>query len=71
MRIREIKSQTRRDFTAIFECQHCGHTEEDSGYDDDYFHRKVVPEMVCKQCGKKAPDDFRPMGTKYDANQVV
>jgi transcription elongation factor Elf1 len=67
MKIKKIISQMRRDFTAIFECEHCGKTEEKSGcYDDEYYHRKVIPEMKCKDCNKKASEDYRPLTTKYD-----
>lgn len=65
MRIKKILSQHRRDFQAIYECDHCGDTVESTGYDDDHFHRHVVPLMVCEKCGEKAGDDFRPFGTKY------
>ena len=71
MKIKKIESQTRRDFYAIYECEHCGHTERGDGYDDDYFHRNVIPGMQCKKCGKKAPSDYRPMGTKYAAHETV
>jgi hypothetical protein len=27
--------------------------------------------MKCKQCGRAAGNDFRPMGTKYAAHEVV
>ena len=43
MRIKEIISQHRRDFKAIFECEHCGHTETKSGYDDANYHQNVIP----------------------------
>lgn len=65
MRIKEIKHQHRRDFTALFECEHCGATYETLGYDDEYFHKNVIPRMICQQCGKKAPDSYRPLATKY------
>lgn len=71
MRIKKFLSQIRRDFTAIYECEHCGHEEKGSGYDDDYFHRKVIPGMDCKACGKKTDGSYRPCGTKYPAGQVV
>ena len=72
MKIQKINSQSRRDFWADMVCEHCGHVEKNqSGYDDDYFHRDVIPQMKCKQCGKKSPEDYRPMGTKYAANEVV
>ncbi len=71
MRIREIVSQSRRDFTAIYECEHCGYAHRGSGYDDDNFHRNVVPAMKCPVCEKTAGDGFRPLGTKYEAHEVV
>jgi len=71
MKIKEIISQHRRDFTAIYECEHCGFTEKRGGYDDDNFHRNVIPEMKCEKCGKKSPEDYRPLTTKYNAWEVV
>ena len=65
MRIKEIKSQHRRDFLAIYECEHCGYEEEKSGYDDANFHLNVIPDMVCPACNKKAPDSYAPLSTKY------
>lgn len=71
MKIKTIKSQYRRDFTAIFECESCEHTVVQSGYDDDHFHRNVIPGMVCEKCGEKAPETYRPLSTKYDSWKVV
>jgi len=71
MRIREITSQHRRDFTAVYECEDCGHTKSGRGYDDDNFHRNVVPAMECDKCGKSAPAEFRPLGTKYAEDVTV
>ena len=65
MRIKEITWQHRRDFGAIYVCEHCGFEKKGRGYDDDNFHRNVIPNMVCEKCGKVASDDYRPMGTKY------
>ena len=48
-----MEKQEERDFTAIYECEHCGATEKGCGYDDDNFHRNVIPAMKCKACGKK------------------
>jgi len=71
MRIKEITDQSRRDFTAIYECEHCGQTVTGRGYDDSHFHQNVVPGMECKGCGKTSPDSFRPLTTKYpDGFQV-
>lgn len=71
MKIKEITSQSRRDFWAIYVCEHCGQEERRSGYDDAHFHSNVVPSLECGQCGKKSPADYRPLTTKHDASVVV
>ena len=71
MKIKTILSQNRRDFTAIYECEHCGDEHEGSGYDDIYFHHNVVPTMVCKKCGKKAKNNYRALTTKHAEGDVV
>ena len=71
MKIKTIESQHRRDFYAVYECEHCGHTERASGYDDDHFHKNVVPDMKCKECGKAADDKYRPLTTKYAAHEAI
>lgn len=65
MRIKEIISQNRRDFVAIYECEHCGHTEKGSGYDDANFHNNVIPSWKCKKCGKTAGENYRGLAPKY------
>lgn len=53
MKIKEIHSQHRNDFTATMECEHCSATTKlTSGYDDDYYHSQVIPAMFCASCGK-------------------
>ena len=42
-----------------------GRIQTGSGYDDSYFHKKVIPEMTCDKCGKKADANYRPLATKY------
>jgi len=71
MKIQKIISQHRRDFMAIYECEHCGFTKEHYGYDDDNFHQNVIPKMECGKCKKKAPEDYKPRTTKYKAWEVV
>lgn len=72
MKIQKITSQSRRDFLATMECEHCGNVEEDvSGYDDANFHNNVIPNIKCKKCEKKGSEDYRPLTPKYAANQVV
>lgn len=71
MRIKKIISQYRRDFQAVYECEHCGHTMKGYGYDDDFFHNEVIPNKVCPKCGKKAGENYRPLAPKYpDGMQV-
>ena len=72
MKIKRIISQCRRDFRADYECEHCGYIREDAyGYDDDNFHRNVIPTLICPKCGKTAEADYRPLTTKYPADMVV
>jgi len=71
MKIEKILWQDRRDFKAVFVCEHCGEKEERNGYDDAYFHRDVIPTLVCKKCGKTSPTDYRPLTTKYEPWEVL
>lgn len=71
MKIKSIKSQHGRNFTAIYECEHCGNEESGYGYDDNHFHSSVIPKEICKKCGKCADEKYRPLDTKYpDGVQV-
>lgn len=65
MKIKKILSQNRRDFQAVYVCEHCEAEETGSGYDDNFFHENVIPNKVCKGCGKKAPQDYRALSPKY------
>jgi len=71
MRIKEITSQTRRDFYAIYICEHCGSEEKGHGYDDDYFHNNVIPKKACKACGKSSPETYKANATKYHESETV
>lgn len=72
MKIQKITSQNRRDFSAIMECEHCGNTENNnSGYDDAFYHANVIPSMKCGGCGKTSGDDYRPLTTKYGEREVI
>ncbi len=54
MKIKEILSQNRNDFTAMMVCEHCGEEHKlTTGYDDANYHDNVIPKMVCKKCGKR------------------
>jgi len=54
MKIKRVTSQSRQDFVAVFVCEICGSEETKHGYDDDYYHKKVIPTMACRKCGKKS-----------------
>ena len=71
MKIKKIKEQTRRDFTAIYECEHCGNEYKGTGYDDSYFHQQVIPKKKCPKCHKTAGDDYRPLTTKYPDHVTI
>jgi len=71
MRIYKIESQHRRDFQAVYVCDHCGVKKKMNGYDDADFHQIVIPNMVCSSCGKTAAADYAPLTTKYAADVVI
>ena len=71
MKIKEITSQSRRDFWADYECEHCGHIHKGTGYDDANFHQNVIPKMKCPECGKIAGDSYRPLTTKYPEGMQI
>lgn len=62
-------SQHRRDFSAIMECEFCGHIETNNyGYDDANYHQNVIPEMKCDKCEKSTFSEngkIEPQQTKY------
>lgn len=75
MKIKEVTSQNRRDFYAIYVCEECNHeTKKQSGYDDRNFHDNVIPKMKCTECGKSREDigingEFTQ--TKYQSHEVI
>jgi ribosomal protein L37AE/L43A len=71
MRIKEITRQSRRDFYAIYECEHCGHEGKGYGYDDSNFHANVIPKMKCIECEKTAKENYRPLKTKHPDSLIV
>ena len=74
MRLIEKRNQHRRDFTGVYRCESCGYEKVGSGYDDNYFHRHVIPAMECPVCNESSvslgslPQETR---TKYADWQVV
>jgi predicted RNA-binding Zn-ribbon protein involved in translation (DUF1610 family) len=75
MKITKMISQHRRDFTDEMTCESCGHKEINKyGYDDNYYHSEVIPNMKCGKCGESTISanktvEIRP--TKYpDGMQI-
>ena len=71
MKIKEITSQSRRDFRAIYVCESCGDEKAMGGYDDANFHNNIIPRMICSECGETAPDNYRPLPTKYSEDTII
>ena len=64
MHIKQITSQHRNDFSAIMTCEHCGKESENGhGYNDTYYHEKVIPKMYCPHCNKNSLGETEP--TEY------
>ena len=74
MRIKKMIGQSRRDFTAVYECESCGATEQSYGYDDRNFHDNVIPAMKCKACGQSRNSlgvTAAPTSTRYAEWETV
>jgi len=71
MNIKEITYQSRRDFKAIFVCEHCKNEYERWGYDDTNFHQNIIPTIKCSKCGKTADKNYRPLATKYPDSYTI
>lgn len=53
MKIKEILSAHRNDFTATLVCEHCNSEQHlSTGYMDAFYHNKVIPSITCKSCKK-------------------
>ena len=53
MKISEMLSEHRNDFSAMLICEHCGSKQKlTSGYHDNYYHTKVLPAIPCEKCGR-------------------
>lgn len=71
MKIKQKLSQSRRDFRAIYICEHCNHEYEAGGYDDAHFHQNVIPDFKCPVCKKTSPETYKPNETKYPEGFVI
>lgn len=77
MRIKEILTKNRNDFTATLICEHCEHEELlKGGYDDEFYHTRVIPGFICKKCHKIRNGEIPKMenpftGTKDIKNEEI
>jgi len=71
MKIKTILRQHRRDFYAIYVCEHCAHEYQSSGYDDDNFHRNVIPSFRCPKCDKTSAPDYNPLTPRYPEGMQI
>lgn len=73
MKLIEIKNQSRRDFTWIYECENCKYRKINNWYDDDNFHMNVTPHWKCEKCWKSSKDLWitNIVRTKYESYEVV
>lgn len=64
MKIKQRTWQHRNDFSALMECEHCGHVQKlTSGYDDNFYHDRVIPAMHCSGCGKNRAGNVKTPST--------
>lgn len=52
MDIKEITNRLGNDLFGTIQCEHCGNVQKFTGYADDYYFTKVLPNYHCKKCGK-------------------
>jgi hypothetical protein len=75
MKIKNITSQHRRDFSALMKCEFCNEESKlHGGYDDRYYHDNVIPNMKCGKCLKSTSSEggeITRTATKYSDNQIV
>jgi len=72
MNITNVTSQSRYDFCADMECEHCGATAHlTTGYDDNNYHKNVIPSMRCKSCGKNRAGELPPAPAAKPASAII
>lgn len=59
MYIEAISNQYGNDLYGTLKCEHCGSTEKLSGgYNDHFWHSKVLPSFHCTSCRKNRAGDM-------------
>jgi Zn ribbon nucleic-acid-binding protein len=71
MKIQKFLSQHRSDFSAVMECEHCGHTDKlTTGYQDAFYHERVIPAMRCSACGKNRAGEVEHTDTSVSLQTI-
>ena len=59
MKIKKIISCLGNDYSAVMVCEHCGHEcIDEHGYNDSFYHNKIIPNMICLNCHKNRAGDI-------------
>jgi len=59
------KNDNRNDGPLLIRGSACENDEVDEARAESHFHKNVIPDMKCENCGKTAGSDYRPLTTKY------
>lgn len=73
MKIHKLENGNGRDLYGTLECEHCAaHEPLRGGYNDGFWHTRVLPAFHCKTCGKNRAGELRTAEViaKNDANHV-
>lgn len=72
MKVKQIIDRSRRDFTAILECEFCGHEQNlYDGYDDANYHNNVIPAIKCGKCGQNNHESYKPLKPLYPEGMQI
>jgi len=62
MIIKKYTFELHNDFSAILVCEDCESEQElTTGYKDAYYYTRVLPNILCKKCGKSSTDLAKPI----------
>ena len=60
MKIISLDQGNGRDLYGMMKCEHCNTSARLSGgYNDAFWHEKVLPAFHCKECGKNRAGELR------------
>lgn len=60
MKIISLRDGNGRDLYGMIQCEHCNVEDKLSGgYNDSFWHDKVLPAFHCKSCGKNRNGELK------------